>query len=346
MKVLVLGGSGHIGKRLLEALAGASGDRPTGASRGFAVPPPSGVDWIALDTCNVSELTTALRGFDAVVNCVAGDARSISQGSQALTEAARQAGNPRIVHLSTMSVYGPVEGHVREDAPLNPELGWYGRAKCQAEHHIGQYARQGGKAVVLRPGCVFGPGSELWAGRIARWLQAGRIGDLGVGGDGWSNLVHVDDVCQAAVAALRLPVKPGELPVFNLAAPDSPRWNTYFVDLALALRLTPVRRIRHRQLQLDSWLASPPLKLAQMLSKRLQWSASALPDYMPPGLVGLWAQHIRLDATQASHRLGLVWTPYAAGLQSSAAWVNKPAVPNAGRKQEKPWPAPGKSDCQ
>ena len=323
MKVLVLGGSGHIGKRLLETLAGASGDRPTGASRGFAVSPAQGVDWIKLDTCNVSELTTALRGFDAVVNCVAGDARSISQGTQALTEAARQAGNPRIIHLSTMSVYGPVEGNVREDAPLNPELGWYGRAKCEAEHHIGDYVRQGGEAVVLRPGCVVGPGSELWVGRIARWLQAGRIGDLGVGGDGWSNLVHVDDVCQAAVAALRLPVKPRELPVFNLAAPDSPRWNTYFVDLALALQFTPVRRIRRRQLQLDSWLASPPLKLAQMLSKRFQWPASALPDYMPPGLMGLWAQHIHLDATQASERLGLIWTTYAAGLQSSAAWVGE-----------------------
>ena len=323
MKVLVLGGSGYIGKRLLEILASASLDRPTGASRGFALSPPSGVAWIKLDTCNVSELTTALRGFDAVVNCVAGDARSISQGTQALTDAARQAGNPRIVHLSTMSVYGPVEGNILENAPLNPELGWYGRGKCAAEHHIGDYARQGGEAVVLRPGCVFGPNSELWVGRIARWLRAGRLGDLGVGGDGWSNLVHVDDVCQAVVTALRLPVKPGDVPAFNLAAPDSPRWNAYFVDLALALQFTPVRRIRQRQLQLDSLLVSPPLKLAQMVSKRFHWSASALPDYMPPGLMGLWAQHIHLDSTQASQRLGLVWTTYAAGLRSSAAWVGK-----------------------
>ena len=323
MKVLVLGGSGHIGKRLLEILASTPRDRPTGASRGFAVSPPSGVAWIKLDTCNASEMAAALQGFDVVVNCVAGDARSISQGTQALTNAARQAGNPRIIHLSTMSVYGPVEATVREDAPLNPELGWYGRAKCEAEQHIGDYVCQGGEAVVLRPGCVFGPNSELWVGRIARWLKAGRLGDLGVGGDGWSNLVHVDDVCQAVVAALRLPVKPKELPVFNLAAPDSPRWNKYFVDLALTLQFTPVRRIRRRQLQLDSWLAGPPLKLAQIVSSRFQWQASKLPDYMPPGLMGLWAQHIFLDATQATQRLGLVWTPYAAGLQSSAAWAGK-----------------------
>lgn len=321
MNLLILGGSGHIGHRLIETLASDPRDTPTGASRGSAVSLSSGVSWIKLDTCNVSELTAALQGFDAVVNCVAGDARSISQGTQALVDAARHAGYPRIIHLSTMSVYGRAEGMVREDAPLKPELGWYGRAKCEAEQYIGDYVRLGGDAVVLRPGCVMGPYSELWVGRIARWLRAGRLGDLGVGGDGWSNLVHVDDICQAVIKALRLPIKTKELPVFNLAAPDSPRWNTYFVDLALALQFTPVRRIRRRQLQLDAWLVGPPLKIAQMVSKRFDWTGRTLPEYMPPGLPSLWAQQIRLDATKASRQLGVVWTPYMAALQSSAVWA-------------------------
>ena len=323
MKTLVLGGSGHIGKRLLEMLASTSPHAPTGASRKFVGSTPSGIAWIKLDTCNVSELKIALQGFDAVVNCVAGNARSISQGTQALVHAAKQAGYPRIIHLSTMSVYGPVEGTVLEDALLSPDLGWYGQAKCEAEHYISEYVHQGGQAVMLRPGCVFGPYSELWVGRIARWLQAGRLGDLGAGGDGWSNLVHVDDVCQAATAALRLPIKPGELPTFNLAAPDSPRWNAYFVDLALALKFTPVKRIKRSQLLMDAWLTSPPLKLAHMLSKHFQWRGLALPDYMSPSLPSLWAQHIRLDATRVAQQLGVAWTPYAAALQSSAAWAGK-----------------------
>ncbi|MDB5870405.1 MAG: NAD-dependent epimerase/dehydratase [Polaromonas sp.] len=323
MKVLVLGGSGHIGRCLLQTLASAPECNPVGASRAAAnaSSSPKEAGWICLDSCNEAELTAALRGFEAVVNCVAGNARSISQGTQALVQAALNAGCPRIIHLSSMSVYGPVEGLVYEDAPLDPGLGWYGRAKCMAEQYIGEFAVQGGEAVVLRPGCVFGPGSELWAGRIGRWLQAGRLGDLGAGGDGWSNLVHVDDVCQAVMAALRLPIKSGELPAFNLSAPDSPRWNDYFVDLALALHATPVRRIRRRQLQLDAWLAGPPLKLAQMALKHAHRPSSLLPDPMPPGLLRLWAQHIRLDAGQASQTLRLAWTPYAASLQSSADWL-------------------------
>ena len=330
MKVLILGGSGYIGKCLMQTLADTSLYRPMGASRKAAS--SRGAGWIRLDTCHEAELTAALRDFDAVVNCVAGNARSISEGSQKLVQAALSAGRPRIIHLSSMSVYGPVEGTVHEDTPLNPGLGWYGRAKCRAERYISEFAIQGGDAVVLRPGCVFGPGSQLWAGRIARWLQTGRLGDLGTGGDGWSNLVHVDDVCQAIMSALQLPIRSGELPAFNLSAPDSPRWNNYFVDLALALHATPIKRIQRRQLQLDAWLAGPPLKLAQMALKYVQRPPSSLPDPMPPGLLRLWAQHIRLDAGQASERLRMVWTPYETGLQSCADWLGarQPCTPVMG----------------
>ena len=320
LRILVLGGSGHIGKQLVETLKGTAWAVPVSASRRTAGAGNGSVETLRVDSRDIQALTAALEGFDAVVNCVAGDARSISEGARVLVQAALGTRCRRIVHLSTMSVYGPVEGVVREDAAIDPSLGWYGQAKCEAEKHMGEFARRGGEAVVLRPGCVFGPGSELWVGRVGRWLQTGRLGDLGVAGDGWSNLVHVDDVCQALMAALQLPVRPGDMPVFNLAAPDSPRWNDYFVDLALALQATPVPRIGPRQLRLDTLLAGPPLKAMQLAFKRLGRPTSGLPDPMPPGLLRLWAQHIHLDATLAEQMLGVTWTPYAVGLQSCADW--------------------------
>lgn len=327
MKILVLGATGHIGRRLMEFLKNTSWAAPVGASRG-QVAGAASADAMALDTRNASALTTALKSFDAVVNCVAGDAVSISGGASALVQASLAAGCPRIVHLSTMSVYGSAEGEVREDTPLDPTLGWYGRAKCEAEAHLSDYRRQGGETVILRPGCVYGPGSELWVGRTGRWLLSRRLGDLGVGGDGWSNLVHVDDVCQALMAALRLPIKSGQSPAFNLAAPDSPRWNEFFVDLALALDATPVRHISPRQLQLDAWLAGPPLKLGQQLLKRLRKGHITLPDPMPPGLLRLWTQHIRLDASLATQTLGVQWTSYSDGVQSSATWFSQKYRPS------------------
>jgi nucleoside-diphosphate-sugar epimerase len=186
---------------------------------------------------------------------------------------------------------------------------------------VRRFARQGGQAVILRPGCVGGPGSALWVGRIAGWLRSGRLGDLGAAGDGWSNLAHVDDVCCALRQALSLPLRAGELPTFNLAAPDSPRWNDYFMDLALALRATPVARLSARRLWLDSHLLSPPLQAAQRLGQRLGLASRAWPQALPPGLARLWSQQIRLDSSAATAALSLRWTPYARLLDASVRWL-------------------------
>ncbi len=322
MKVLVLGSTGYIGRKLLVALQGATWAEATGASRTKRDKAPAGDQWVMADTCDLAALTQTLKGFDTVVNCVAGDGRSISEGAHTLSRAASDAGCRRIIHMSTMSVYGNAEGLVAEDFPLVNQVDWYGEAKRNAETHMQSFAASGGEAVILRPGCVFGPGSEQWVGRLARWLRSGRLGDLGAAGDGWSNLVHVKDVCQAILAAIRFEIKPGQATVFNLAAPDSPRWNEYFVALAMATGATPVRRIAARQLRMDSLLAGPPLKIAEKLLKRAGWSASKLPEAISPGLLRLWAQQIRLDSTQTSQKLKLDWTPYPKALQSAGQWFS------------------------
>ena len=180
-----------------------------------------------------------------------------------------------------------------------------------------------GLPVILRPGCVWGPRSELWVGRVGRWLRAHRLGDLGAAGDGWSNLVHVDDVCLAAIRALQLPLLQGEWRAFNLAAPDSPRWNEYFLDLALELGATPVRRLSARRLQLDAKVAGPFLQVSRKLLQKAGRTADWIPDPITPGLVDLWQRHLRLDPGAATRDLKLAWTPYPAALEEAAAWFNE-----------------------
>lgn len=318
-RILVLGGSGYVGSRLCAMLRQTRWAIPVSASSRRQDPL---VESLRVDTRDAGALTQALRGVDAVVNCVAGNAQAISEGAKVLAQACQTAGCGHIVHLSSMSVYGPAEGRVTEETPLDPSLGWYAQAKCEAERHIVGFAQAGGTAVMFRPGCVWGPGSELWVGRIARLLCAGRLGDLGEAGDGWSNLVHVDDVCSAIVAALRASRPSGQILTYNLAAPDSPRWNEYFVDLALAIGATPVRRVSRRQLKMDAWLAGPPLKIAQTLMSKAGLPVSALPDPLPPGLLGLWERHLLLDAQSAQRDLDLRWTPYPAALQQSVEWFH------------------------
>lgn len=337
MKILVLGSTGYIGTHLIKTLKQTTWAQPTGASRTKSSGQASDVDWMPLDTRDTAALARSLDGFEVVVNCVAGDRTSIAQGACDLAAAATLAGCRRIIHMSTMSVYGAAEGLVKEDFPLEKPAGWYGEAKRQAEMHMRDFAKKGGEVVVLRPGCVFGPGSELWVGRTGRWLKAGRLGDLGVAGDGWSNLVHVDDVCHAVVSALKLEVVHGDLPIFNLAAPDSPRWNEYFVELAIAIGAIPVRRISSRKLQIDSLVASPPLKIAELLLRYFGKRSGNLPEPIPSGLVKLWGQQIRLDAQNASQKLGITWTVYANALQCSATWFSEIGEPDK--------PAIGKAIC-
>lgn len=317
MKVLVVGGSGYIGSRLCAMLAAGGWATPVGAS---ARHPTPGVESIKVDATDAAAMARAVQGVDAVVNCVAGSPWAIAEGAKVLARACARTRCTRIVHLSSMAVYGRLEGAVRERSPLDESLGWYARAKCEAERHMASFAQAGGSVVTLRPGCVWGPGSELWVGRIGRYLGAKRLGDLGAEGDGWSNLVHVDDVCRAAATALRKEQPAGQARTYNLAAPDSPRWNQYFVDLALAIGATPVQRIAALQLRMDAWIGGPALKLARSALGRAGRSPRAVPDPLPPGLLGLWQRHLRLESQAAQRDLGIRWTAYGEGLQQSAQW--------------------------
>jgi nucleoside-diphosphate-sugar epimerase len=329
MKVLVLGGSGYIGTRLCALLSASGWAIPVNGSARRDVP---GIENRRVDTRDAASLAEAMHDIDAVVNCVAGDADSIARGATALTQACAEADCLRVVHLSTMSVYGAQEGVLREDAALDPAMGWYARAKCESERQFAAFAAQGGSVVTLRPGCVWGPGSQLWVGRVGRWLRAHRLGDLGAAGDGWSNLVHVDDVCAAVLAALRLAATPGDLRAYNLAAPDSPRWNEYFVDLALQIGATPVRRLAPGQLKADAFLLGPALKASEIAMKKMRMSTRRLPDPLSPGLVALFARQLKLDAGRAESELGLEWTPYDVTLRQAALWFLQDAgVPVAPR---------------
>ncbi len=312
-RVLVLGADGFIGRRVLEALGGCDWAHPIAAGRRIAAQPAADgeAERIRLDATDEQALVKVLRNVDAVVNCVAGKAQTIIDNGHALFAAAENSGRPRIVHLSTMSVYGSATGVVDETSRLHGDLGAYCVAKLTAEYNALHYRR----SVILRPGCVYGPGSPQWSGRIAGWLRAGRIGDLGIAGDGWSNLVHVDDVVQAVLRSLTREVE-GE--IFNLAQPSPPTWNEYFLRYGKALGCVPVQRISARKLKLETRLLAPPLKVAERLGRR--FGLHDLPDAIPSSLLGLFRQEIRLDVRKASERLGMRWTPLKQGIEQTAAW--------------------------
>ena len=249
------------------------------------------------------QIADALADCDAVVNSINGDARTIRRNGAALAAAMNACARPvKVVHLSSMTVYGPAEGIVNEDAPLDASLGAYAAARVAAEQMLRQAAPQ---ATVLRLGVEYGRDCPAWTLRIARLLRQRRLGDLGAAGDGRCNLVHVEDVALAAKQALVTPAASGQ--AFNLAMPNPPTWNEYLTRFALALRAVPVRRISPRRLKFETKLLAPPLKIAEALGARFGVPASRLAPPIPASMARTFSQDVRLDAHRASQVLGITW---------------------------------------
>jgi len=315
--VLILGAGGFIGRHVTAALAASGWAKPIAAGRHIGGDVPAGVETRRLDATVPDEVRAALSGIDAVVNCVAGPPDVLRRTGEVLFDAARLAGEPAIVHLSSMAVYGEATGPVDETAPRTAEQGAYAAAKLAGEDLAAAYPR----SVVLRPGCVYGPGGAQWSGRIARLLLAHRIGDLGAGGDGIANLVHARDVAAAVTAALSDDRAMGQ--AFNLAMPAPPTWNDYFFLFAKELGAVPIVRLSERRLAFESRVLAPPLKIAEILARRIGLTGG--PPPIPPSLTRLWRQEIHLVSAKAEERLGLRWTPLAEGLAETAAWYGTAA---------------------
>jgi predicted dehydrogenase/nucleoside-diphosphate-sugar epimerase len=128
-------------------------------------------------------------------------------GTRNVVEACLAHGVERLVHVSSMSVLDHAgrdpSATLTEDARLEPapqERGQYTQTKLAAERIVAEaIATRGLRAVVLRPGQIFGPGAErvtpngvIGLGR--RWICVGP-GDLRL------PLVYRDDAVDAIVAA-------------------------------------------------------------------------------------------------------------------------------------------------
>jgi 2-alkyl-3-oxoalkanoate reductase len=315
---LVLGASGFIGREVVAQLALSDSATPVLGVRRPSASQTGSFEQRIVDANSLDSVSKALDGVANVVNCVAGDAATIVGSTQALIDAARRLPlAPRIVHLSTMSVYGSATGLVDEQAPLRGDLGPYSSAKVAAEAIAATYPH----SVILRPGCVFGPRSEQWTSRIARLLDSHRLGDLGPSGDGYCNLVHVGDVARSVLLALESSRAEGR--AFNLSTPEPPTWNEFLIKFGKALGAVPLRRIAQRRLRIETKLLAPPLKVAQILGRAVKLDVRRFPQPIPPSLLRLMQQEIRLDTRRAQAELELHFRDLDSMIEETARWFRE-----------------------
>jgi nucleoside-diphosphate-sugar epimerase len=195
---------------------------------------------IEMSLCDVMDrisLDKVMDGVTDVVHCATGDSRTIVDGTRNVLTAAHERG-ARVIHLSSIAVYGSATGLVNEDTPFESNSA-YSHAKIETEQLCREYNKRGLRTVVLRPTIVYGPYSTLWTTNIASRLLTGQWGNLGTAGNGACNLVYVLDVTHAIQRALISDCVDGQ--AFNVNGPEHITWNEYFRLFNEMLGLPPLK---------------------------------------------------------------------------------------------------------
>ena len=225
MRIVITGGAGFLGYHLAPVCA-ARGATPVivDIAAADAAEYPTGTEFHVGDVRDpgvMRRVLTARRTrvpgnggpAAAVVHAAAalplwkpGDIRSTNiTGTRTVLEAARDAGVPRVVHISSTAVYGVPEKHpLEEDDPLIG-VGPYGASKIAAERVCTEFRAAGYCVPVLRPKTFLGTGRLGVFQILYDWVHDGkRIPVLGSGSNRYQ-LLEVDDLCDAIWRAATAP---------------------------------------------------------------------------------------------------------------------------------------------
>jgi NADH dehydrogenase len=291
MRVAVAGGSGFIGRHVVEALHAAGHEVIVLARR----PGPSGT---VVDLARQDVPSDALAGCTAIVNLVgikAGRREDFERAHvgavQRLVRAARAAGITRLLHVSVVDIPGSSTD--------------YAETKRAGERE----ARDSGLDVtILRPSLVVGAGDDALRNTIALvkalpWIVVPRPQP------GWLALVRVQDVADAIARALVEPAAVGA--TYDLVGPQR------MTMAQLAGHIGRVLRLRTRAITLPMALLRPGAAVLEGLGSTLVTRSQL--DLLARGLDG--------DATAAVGDLG--WHPEAvddATIRDLARAVRAPSL--------------------
>jgi nucleoside-diphosphate-sugar epimerase len=212
MRIVIIGGSGHVGTYLVPMLVEA-GHHVINVSRGRASPYAPSKAWDAVEHVlsdrENEEFTGTFAGTIAALRAdVVVDMISFTLASTQKLVAALHSSVGHFLHCGTIWVYGHNQAvPATESDPLNP-FGEYGTQKAAIESWLLGEARAGFPATVFRPGHIVGPG---WvpldpAGHFnADTFSLIKRGDeLALPNFGLETVhhVHAEDVAQVAAKAI------------------------------------------------------------------------------------------------------------------------------------------------
>lgn len=109
-----------------------------------------------------------------------------------IAQRAKESGVRQFIFLSTMAVYGEVEGAITKETPLKP-VTMYGKTKLAAERKLQELNSEQFKVTILRPPMVYGencPGNYSRLKKLAKYLPV--FPDI----ENKRSMIHIDNLCQ------------------------------------------------------------------------------------------------------------------------------------------------------
>lgn len=222
MKYFVTGGTGFIGRRLVEKIVSSGGEvillvRGTSDTKDFEG--NKSVKIVKGSLFDMDILRDAMKGCNAVLH-LAGYAKNWNrdnsiyekinvEGSLNISRAASEAGIRTMVQVSSIVTFGPTDKAEHDENPMNGEpvrFTEYERTKAKAEDELIRFASEHKqlKIVIVNPSRVYGPGimseSNSLTLMIKNYMSLHEYLLLGRG-DNLANYVLVDDVADGILLA-------------------------------------------------------------------------------------------------------------------------------------------------
>ena len=334
MRALVTGASGFVGRTLVERLL-ANRHHVRGLVRATSRVEPLrhlGVELCCGELGDPESLARAVRGVDVVFHTAARggvwgrpeEYRAANViGTPNLLEAMRGAGDPRLIHFSSISVYGRSTGLIGETRPTQRIGDPHGDTKIDAEEMVREGALAHGlAATVLRPSLIYGPYDYKYIPRTSRNILKGRMRVVGSGRN-LAPLIYGEDLADLALRAAESEAAVGQ--TFNASGGEPVTWQEFLSTLAGLLGTElPTPRIPY------------PLLYGAAALMEACWKVAGAKEPPPATRFGtrLLGSDWRYDMTKAEALLGFrPRVGYREGLGRTLAWLREerllPAPPSA-----------------
>ncbi len=223
--VLVTGGSGFLGRPIVDELV-AAGNNVRTLQRGPSQAGPAAAR--SGDVRDAAAVAAAMDGVEVVIHA-AGLAHVFdgaatapfedinARGAAVVAGAAVTAGVRHFVHVSSVAVYG-AGSDGREDAICRPN-GPYAASKASAETRvIAAAANSAMRVTILRLATLYGEGDRGNVQRLLRLIADGRFIWLGSGSNRKS-LIHVRDAARACAIVAAADDRGEPVETYNVSAP-------------------------------------------------------------------------------------------------------------------------------